>query len=68
MIGKETLAEEAKEAGGAIVHLVSVILGLLLLVVALAMGVTMVLLPASVAVALAGFLFIVWGIYQKPQT
>lgn len=68
MTDKELLSKEVKGAGRLIGHSVMVILGLILLIIALAMGVSLVLMPAGLVVGLAGFLFIVWGMYTKPQT
>jgi hypothetical protein len=68
MTDKESLTKEAKGAGRLIGHSLALILGLLLLMVALAMGVSLVLLPGGLVVGLAGFLFIVWGLYTNPQS
>jgi hypothetical protein len=68
MTDKETLTEDVKKAGRFLGHSAALILGLFLLIVALAMGVSLVLLPGGLLVGLAGFLLIVWGLYAKPQT
>jgi hypothetical protein len=67
MTDKETLTKEVKGAGHLMAHGAALIFGLLLLVIALAMGVSLVLLPGGLLVGLTGFLFIVWGMYTNPQ-
>ncbi|HTQ39494.1 MAG TPA: hypothetical protein VMJ32_10725 [Pirellulales bacterium] len=68
MTDKEMLTEEVKGAGRFLGHSASVIAGLLLLLAALAMGVSLVLLPVGLFVGLVGFLLIVWGLSAKPRT
>lgn len=68
MTDKEMLAKEVKGAGRFFAHSAALILGLGLLIVALAMGVSLVLLPGGLVVGLTGFLLIVWGMYTNSQT
>jgi hypothetical protein len=46
----------------AFAHAAAIVLGFALMVLGLAMGVTMVLLPVGLPVGLAGVLLFVWGI------
>ena len=68
MTTKQTIAEDVKGAGRFVGHTLALIVGLLLLVVAMAMGVTVVLLPGALFVGLAGFMLIVCAVYTKPET
>ncbi len=68
MTDRETITAEVKGAGRMVGHGVALVLGLLLLVVGMAMGVSLVLLPIGLLVALAGFLLIVAGMYAGPTT
>ena len=45
-----------------LLHIAAIIGGLILMIAGLAMGVSMVLLPAGVVVGLAGFAVFVWGL------
>jgi len=45
-----------------LLHIAAIIGGLILMIVGLAMGVSMVLLPPGVVVGLAGFAIFVWGL------
>jgi hypothetical protein len=45
-----------------LLHIAAIIGGLILMIVGLAMGVSMVLLPPGVVVGLAGFAMFVWGL------
>jgi uncharacterized membrane protein len=67
MNDKDTFTEEAKGAGRVISHVMAIILGLLLLIVGAAMGVTLVLLPVALLAGIAGLLLISWGFYMKSQ-
>ena len=46
-------------------HAAAVILGLVLMIVGLAMGVTMIMLPVGVVVGLAGVLLFVGGLFAR---
>jgi hypothetical protein len=70
MTDKEMLTKEIKGIGRFIGHSAVVFLGLMLLIAALAMGVTLVLLPGAVIAGAAGLLLITWGMYApaSPQS
>ena len=68
MTDKQMVIQEVKGAGSFLGHGAALIAGLFLLIIAMAMGVTMVLLPPGFAVGLAGFLLIVWGLGTSSQT
>jgi hypothetical protein len=59
--------ELAKGAGRLAVHVAAIVVGLILMVVGLAMGVTIVMLPFGVPIGLAGLLAFLWGIYGKSE-
>jgi hypothetical protein len=65
MADKETLTNEVKSAGRLLGHGGAIVFGLLLLLIALAMGVSLVLLPGGLVVGTAGFLLIVWGLHAN---
>jgi hypothetical protein len=46
-------------------HIVAVVIGLLLMIVGIAMGVTIVLLPIGVPIGLAGLLAFLWGLFSR---
>lgn len=46
-------------------HLLAIIGGILLMVIGLALGVTMVLLPVGIPVGLVGVLLFVWGMFGR---
>jgi hypothetical protein len=54
--------ELAKGAGRLAVHVVALVVGLFLMVVGVAMGVSVVLLPLGIPLGLAGLLAFLWGI------
>jgi hypothetical protein len=56
--------ELAKGAGSLAVHVIAIVVGLILMVVGLAMGVTIVMLPFGVPIGLAGLFAFIWGIYR----
>jgi hypothetical protein len=45
-------------------HVAAVLIGFILMVIGIAMGVTIVLLPFGIPVGLAGLLLFVWGLYS----
>ena len=50
-------------------HTVAVLVGLMLMIVGLAMGVTMVALPIGIPVGLGGLLLFIWGLcFAAPRT
>ena len=52
-------------AGHFIGHVTAVVLGCVLIVVGLAMGVTMVLLPAGIVIGLIGVALVVGGVFAR---
>jgi hypothetical protein len=60
--------EVAKGAGRLIVHALSIVLGLILSVVGIAMGVSIALLPIGIPVGLAGLVLLMWGLFGGTQT
>jgi hypothetical protein len=59
--------ELAKGAGRLAVHAAAVVAGLLLMIVGLAMGVSIVLLPFGIPVGLAGLLAFLWGLFGRTE-
>jgi hypothetical protein len=57
----------AKGAGQLLGHLIAFVVGLALMFVGLALGVTVVALPVGIAVGLAGLLVAVWGLFGWSQ-
>jgi hypothetical protein len=55
--------EVAKGAGRFILHALSIVLGLILSVVGLAMGVSIALLPIGIPVGLVGLALLMWGLF-----
>ena len=50
-------------------HTIAVLVGLMLMIVGLAMGVTMVALPIGIPVGLGGLLLFIWGLcFAAPRT
>jgi hypothetical protein len=47
-------------------HSLAVIAGFVLMILGVGMGVTMVLLPVGIPVALLGVMLFVWGLYSRP--
>jgi hypothetical protein len=68
MIDKERFKEDLKSAGRFIGHSAMVLVGFTLLVAALAMGVTLVLLPPALVIGALGLLLIICGMYIEPAT
>ena len=64
---KSTGQELARAAGRGLVHLGAIIVGLILMIVGVAMGVTVVMLPVGIAVGIAGLFVFLWGIFGKAQ-
>jgi hypothetical protein len=52
-------------AGHFLGHAAAVVLGFVLIIVGLAMGVTMVLLPAGVVIGLVGVALVVGGVFAR---
>lgn len=66
MSDKEIFFNETKNVGRFLGHGIALVAGLLLLIVALGMGVSLVLLPGALIVAVIGFTLIVCGLYAPP--
>ena len=64
---KSTSQELARAAGRGLVHLGAIVVGFILMIVGVAMGVTVVMLPAGIAVGIAGLFVFLWGIFGKAQ-
>jgi hypothetical protein len=56
------LAEDASFFAG---HIFAIVAGLVLMIVGLALGVTMVLLPVGLVVGLCGVGVLVWGLFGR---
>jgi len=52
-------------AGHFLGHVAAVVLGFVLVIVGLAMGVTMVLLPAGIVIGLVGVALVVGGVFAR---
>jgi hypothetical protein len=52
----------ARQAGSFFGHVAAIIVGLIVMVVGVAMGVTIVLLPVGLAIGLGGLLLFGWGL------
>jgi hypothetical protein len=59
--------EDVKEAGRIVGHTGALILGVLLMIVGMAMGVSLVLLPVGLPVGIVGFLMILWSLFTKRE-
>ncbi len=57
--------ELAKGTGRLLVHVIAIVAGLILMVVGLALGVTVVGLPAGIPVGLAGLGVFLWGLVGR---
>jgi hypothetical protein len=55
--------ELAKGAGRFAAHALAIVLGLILIVVGIAMGVSIALLPIGVPTGFAGLLLLMWGLF-----
>jgi hypothetical protein len=66
---KQKLAtlDAARGAGRTLVHVVAVIAGLIFMIVGLAMGVTLVMLPVGIAVGFVGMFLFLWGIFGRAE-
>jgi hypothetical protein len=64
--GRESTGRKLIKAGEHFAgHLLAIIGGILLMVIGLALGVTMVLLPVGIPVGLVGVLLFVWGMFGR---
>ncbi len=57
----------AKGAGAFAGHVIAVVVGLVLMIVGAAMGVTLVLLPLGIPVGLAGLFVFLWGLFGRAK-
>jgi uncharacterized membrane protein len=64
---KSTTQELARGAGRALVHLGAIVVGFILMIVGIALGVTLVMLPAGIAVGFAGLFVFLWGIFGRKK-
>jgi hypothetical protein len=64
---KSTIQELARGAGRVFAHLGALVVGLVLMIVGIAMGVTMVMLPVGIAVGFVGLFVFIWGIFGRKQ-
>jgi hypothetical protein len=55
--------EVAKGAGWLALHLVAVVVGFILMIVGLAMGVSLVMLPVGIPVGFVGLFVFMWGLF-----
>jgi hypothetical protein len=64
MAEHKSVGRAIAEGGGRfVVHIAAVVVGLILMVIGLAMGVSVVLLPVSIPVGLVGLLALLWGLF-----
>jgi hypothetical protein len=64
MSEQKSATEQPPEGGeGILAHLGAILAGVILMIVGLAMGVTVVMLPLGIAVGLGGLLVLLWGIF-----
>jgi hypothetical protein len=57
----------AKGTGRFLGHSAATVVGVILMIVGLAMGVTMVLLPVGIPVGLGGLFIFLWGLFGRPE-
>jgi len=68
MIAQESAGRELVNGVGRFAgHVVALMVGLILMVVGLAMGVSIVLLPFGIPLGLVGLFVFVWGLFGKAQ-
>jgi hypothetical protein len=59
--------ELAKGAGRMAIHLFAIFAGLVLMVLGVAMGVTLVMLPVGIPVGFFGLFVFLWGLFGKAE-
>lgn len=64
---KSTFRELARGAERGFLHIGAIAVGFILMIVALAMGVSVVMLPLGITVGLAGLAILLWGIFGRAQ-
>jgi hypothetical protein len=55
----------AKAAGRFVGHVAALIVGVILMIVGVALGVTMVLLPFGIPIGFVGLAFFLWGLFGR---
>jgi hypothetical protein len=64
---KSATVNAARGAGRTLVHVGAVIAGLIFMIVGLAMGVTLVMLPVGIAAGFVGMFLFLWGIFGRAE-
>jgi hypothetical protein len=68
MTDKKSTTRHMVEAGESFIgHVAAVVIGFVLMVVGLALGVTMIMLPLGLVVGIAGLLLVVWGLFERAK-
>ena len=68
MIEHESAGQEVVKAAGRFVgHIIAIAVGLILMVVGLAMGVSVVALPVGIPLGLVGLFVFLWGLFGWSQ-
>lgn len=68
MSATDSSSRQALEVGESFLgHVAAVVIGVILVVVGLALGVTMIMLPVGFVLGIAGILLIVWGVFERRQ-
>jgi hypothetical protein len=62
-----TQRDVVRDAGLALVHLGAIVAGLLLMIVGLAMGVSLVMLPVGIPVGFVGMFLLIWGMFGRAE-
>ena len=62
---KSTSQELVRAAGRGLVHLGAIVVGFIMMIMGVAMGVTVVMLPAGIAVGIAGLFVFLWRILGR---
>jgi hypothetical protein len=62
-----TQRDIVRGAGSAVIHLGAIVTGFILMIVGLAMGVTLVMLPVGIAVGFVGLFLVLWGMFGRAE-
>jgi hypothetical protein len=62
-----TQRDVARGAGQALIHLAAMVAGLILMIVGLAMGVSLVMLPVGIPVGFVGMFLLIWGMFGSVE-
>jgi hypothetical protein len=65
---ESTRRELAHAAGSFVGHVGATILGAILMIVGIALGVTLVLLPLAIPIGFAGLALLLWGLFGRART